>query len=306
MFDVISIGTATVDIIAKSESLIVKDDFLSIPYSSKSEISDGLICSGGGATNSSSSFSRLGLRSACVSLIGNDPISSYVFNDLKKYYVDNFFLVQKIEPTDYSIILVAPDGGRSVLTNRGDSRLEEENIDWDRLKETKWFYITSLEGNIDLLEKLIGFAKDFNIKIALNPGNRELKQKDRLLPLLKFVDFFLLNETEAEIFTEIGMNDPNFWTKLSSCGAKIIAVTKGREGAHVLFGEENYYSPILNVKPVDELGAGDAFGSAFVAGLIYDLPPKDALFWGIRNSASVVSKLGAKAGLLTLEEIKSV
>lgn len=306
MFDVISIGTATIDIIAKSKSLEVKDKFLSIPYSSKREISEGLICSGGGATNSSSSFSRLGLRSACVSLVGNDPISSYVFNDLKKYSVDDYFLIQKIEPTDYSIILVAEDGGRSVLTNRGESRLEEENIDWDHLKETKWFYITSLEGNIDLLEKLIGFAKEFNIKVAINPGNRELKEKNRLLPLLKFVDFFLLNETEAQTFTEIDMSDSNFWTKLSSCGARIIALTKGREGAHVLVGNENYFSPILNVKPVDELGAGDAFGSAFVAGLIYDLSPKDALFWGIKNSASVVSKLGAKAGLLTLDEIKSV
>lgn len=305
MFDVISIGAATVDIIAKSESLLVNNNLLSLSYSSKNEISDGLICSGGGATNSSSSFSNLGLRSACVAIVGNDPISSYVFNDLQKYHIDNYFLTQKIEQTDYSIILVAPDGGRSILTNRGDSRLEENNIDWDRLKETKWFYITSLEGNIDLLEKIIGFANEFNIKVSLNPGNRELKQKSQLSPLLKFVDFLLLNETEAEEFMEMKIDDnPDFWKKLSECGAKIIAVTKGRDGAHVLYNGENYFSPILNVQPVCELGAGDAFGSAFVAGLIYGLQPKDALFWGIKNSASVVSKLGAKSGLLTLEEIK--
>lgn len=306
MFDIISIGAATVDILAKSDSLIVKDDFLTLPYSSKNEISDGFIGSGGGATNSSASFSNLGLKSACVSLLGDDPISGYVLNDLKKYSVDSSLLIQsENETTDHSIVLIAPDGGRSILTDRGDSRLEEKNIDWEKIKDTKWFYITSLEGNIELLEKLIGFAQENNIKISLNPGLRELKQKNHLFPLLKFVDFFLLNKTEAEMFTEIRNDNPNFWKSLFTCGAKITAVTNGREGAHVLFENENYYSPIINIKPVDELGAGDSFGSAFVAGLIYNLPPQDALFWGIKNSASVVSKMGAKPGLLTFEQINS-
>lgn len=305
MFDVISFGAATVDILAKSENLIVKDNLLTLPYSSKNEISDGFIGSGGGATNSSSSFANLGLKSACVSLLGQDPLSGYVLNDLKQYSVDTSFLIQsKNETTDHSIVLIAPDGGRSILTDRGNSRLEEEHIDWGRIKDSKWFYITSLEGNIELLEKLIGFAHDANIKVSLNPGLRELKQKNRLLPLLKFIDFFLLNKDEAEMFTEINRDNPNFWKILASCGTKIIAVTKGREGAHVLSENENYYSPIINTNPIDELGAGDSFGSAFVAGLIHGLLPKDALFWGVKNSASVVSKMGAKPGLLTLEQIK--
>lgn len=303
MLDVISFGTATVDIFAKSDSLTIEDNSLCLPYSSKNEIKAGFIASGGGATNSSVSFANLGLKSACIALFGDDPISGYIFDDLEKYSVDSSFLItRKKEITDYSIILISPDGARSILTNRGQSRLEEKDIDWDRLK-SKWFYITSLEGNIELLEKIIGFAQENNIKIALNPGNRELKQKNRLLPLLKFVDFFLLNQTEAEILTEIPHTDAGFWNRLASLDSKITAVTNGREGAHVLTNNENYYSPIINVKPIDETGAGDSFGSAFVAGLIYNLSVQEALFWGVKNSASVVSKIGAKPGLLTLKEI---
>ena len=304
MYDVISFGAATVDIFAKSDNLIVNKDLLSIPYSSKNEITQGLICSGGGATNTSVSFSRLGLKSACVSLIGNDPLTEYITSELENDNVDVSLLSQnKNDTTDFSIILVAPDGGRSILTSRGDSKLEEDNIAWDKIQHSKWFYITSLEGNVDLLEKLIGFAKEFDIKIALNPGNRELKQPKQLTPLLKHIDFLLLNQTESETLTGLDSTDPRFWEKLHHYGNKITAITNGREGAHILTSDKDFYSPIINVKPVDETGAGDGFGSAFIAALIHNITPANALFWGIKNSASVVAFLGAKEGLLKFEEI---
>jgi len=305
MLDVISIGGATIDIFVKSKQFIVDNNLLSLEYSSKNEISQSLICSGGGATNSAVSFSRLGLKSACLSLIANDHLSNYIIDDLKKELVaTNLLIKNKNDTTDYSVILVAPDGGRSILTNRGETRLEEKNINWDKIPKTKWFYITSLEGNLELLEELIGFAKENKIKIALNPGNRELAQRKKLLPLLKLVDFLLLNKTESESFIGLDIDDKDFWPNLISLSPPIVAVTNGRDGAFVFAEGKHYFSPIINVKPIDETGAGDAFGSTFVASLIYGFSSHDALFWAIKNSASVVSCLGAKPCLLTLKQIK--
>jgi len=305
MLDVISIGGATIDIFVKSKQFIVDNNLLSLEYSSKNEISQSLICSGGGATNSAVSFSRLGLKSACLSLIANDHLSNYIIDDLKKESVATNLLVKnKNDTTDFSVILVAPDGGRSILTNRGETRLEEKNINWDKIPKTKWFYITSLEGNLELLEELIGFAKENKIKIALNPGNRELAQRKKLLPLLKLVDFLLLNKTESEAFVGLDIDDKDFWPNLISLSPSMVAVTNGRDGAFVFADGKHYFSPIINVKPVDETGAGDAFGSTFIAGLIYGFSAQDSLFWAIKNSASVVSCLGAKPCLLTLKQIK--
>jgi sugar/nucleoside kinase (ribokinase family) len=305
MYNIISIGASTVDVFVKSDQFIQKDDLIALPYSSKNEISENLLCSGGGASNSSVAFSRLGLKSACVSLLGNDPLSQYVITDLTKEKVDISLLVRpKNELTDFSVILVAADGGRSILTNRGLHRLEEKHILWSKIKNTKWFYITSLEGNTDLLEKLVGFAHDHKIKIALNPGNRELNQKRRLIPLLKYIDFFLLNQTESENLLGLSNTHPDFWTKVSLLKPVITAVTNGRQGAHVFTNGQHFYSPIINTKPIDETGAGDSFGSAFVAALFLKHDPKDALSWGIKNSASVVSALGAKTALLTQKQIK--
>ena len=304
MYDVISIGAATVDIFVKSDNLIVSDNFIGIERSSKNEINQSLICSGGGATNSAVAFSRLNLKSICVSLIGSSHINGYIFEDLQNDHISTDLIIQDDhDSTDFSVILVGDDGSRSILTNRGHGGLQEKHISWDKIKDTKWFYITSLEGNIDLLEKLIGFAKENNIKISLNPGNRELSQHQRLLPLLKLVDFLLLNQEEAETLVDTKKADPNFWKNIASLGVPLIGVTNGREGAHILCQGQQFYSPIINVNPIDETGAGDAFGSAFVSALIYQKDPKEALFWGVKNSASVVSCLGAKPGLLTLDQI---
>ena len=306
MFDVVSIGTATVDIFVKSTALKIQNNSLTISTSSKNEMSQGLISSGGGATNSSASFSRLGLKSACLSLLGTDPLSLYIVNDLGKYQVNTDLLVRlENEVTDYSVILVADDSSRSIITNRGTSRLESDQMKWDKISATDWFYITSLEGNLDLLEMLIGFATEHSIKVSFNPGNRELADLPRLIPLLSRLELLLLNREESESLTAIEMNQPGYWEKLLSYGPKITAVTAGREGAYVLSPTEKLFSPIINTRAVDETGAGDSFGSAFVSGLIHHLSLSESLFWGVKNSASVVSYVGSKAGLLTLQGIKA-
>ncbi|MCX6726782.1 MAG: carbohydrate kinase family protein [Candidatus Shapirobacteria bacterium] len=305
MIDVISIGAATVDIFVKSDQFKIDNSLLSLPVSSKNEMTDSLICSGGGATNSSVSFSRLELKSTCLSLLGDDPLGLYVFKDLKDSRVDtNLLIHQQSEITDYSIILVGPDGSRSILTNRGPTHLEASQIDWDKISGTGWFYITSLEGNLDLLEQLVGFAREHTIKVSLNPGNRELAQSPRLLPLLPYVNFLLLNKTESEELTGLSVDNDQLWSKLSSYGSAITAVTDGRNGAYILADGNKLYSPIINTQPVDETGAGDAFGSTFIAAQIHGLDLPASLHWAIKNSASVVSALGAKPGLLTFSQIK--
>ncbi len=304
-FDVISIGAATVDIFIKSKDLIITQELIGLKPSSKNEITQNLICSGGGATNSSVSFSRLGLKSAPISLIGNSYLNQYIFDDLKKNQVlSNFISIDKNDTTDFSIILVSHDGSRSILTNRGLGRLQTKHIPWNKIKKSKWFYVTSLEGNLDLLEQIIGFSKENNIKIALNPGKRELEHRRRIISLAKMVDFLLLNREESEMFIDLPFNKDNFIPEIHQLKIPLVTITAGRDGAYLFTQSNQYYSPIINTKPVDETGAGDSFGSTFLAALIYNKSPQDALFWAMKNSASVVSHLGAKPGLLTLKQIK--
>ena len=306
MYDIITIGAATVDIFVKSDQFVVDNNLLSIGYASKNEMTQSLITSGGGATNAGVSFSRLGLKTGVLALIGDDFLSDFIITNLKDENIDTNLMIRTPNSSaDFSVILVANDGGRSIITNRGSTRLEINNIEWEKLFNTQWFYISSLEGNMELLEQLIGYASEHQIKVSLNPGNRELLDSKRLIPLLSHIDLLLLNTVESELLTGIKVNSDNYWEKLKSYGSKIVAVTDGRNGAYIQTLDEKLYSPIINTHPVDETGAGDSFGSAFVAALINKLTPQEALFWGIKNSASVVSKMGSKAGLLNFSQIKN-
>ena len=164
-FDVISFGSAILDVFLTSPDIkVIKSDqfftgkAIAVPYGTKSEVDRLVICSGGGGTNTAVGFSRLGLKAAVVARCGWDFAGKIVRKEIKKEGVDDCFLVQlEGEQTDYSTFLVAPDGNRTILVYRGGTRLEKSVIDFKNLNSS-WFYVSSLEGNLDLLADLVSHA----------------------------------------------------------------------------------------------------------------------------------------------------
>ena len=142
------------------------------------------------------------------------------------------------------------------------------------------------------------------MKVFFNPGKNELKQVDKLKGLLEDVEILLLNREESEILFNLSFDDILSGNLIHQLNLPVVAVTAGADGAYVFSDNHQFYSPAVNHHPVDETGAGDSFGSTFIAALIHQKSPQDALFWAVKNSASAVSLLGSKSGLLTLKQIK--
>ena len=87
-------------------------------------------------------------------------------------------------------------------------------------------------------------------------------------------------------------------------GPSIIVVTNGAEGVYIADKEFMYFHKSIPPKQlVNTLGAGDSFGSCFVAALLHKKTIEEALFYGIINASSVISHEGAKTGLLTWAQI---
>jgi len=59
----------------------------------------------------------------------------------------------------------------------------------------------------------------------------------------------------------------------------------------------------LKIKVIESTGAGDAFASSFLSGMIKKNDIKFALKMGLANSESVITHPGAKNRLLNLNEI---
>lgn len=305
-YDTISFGSATLDVFIKSPEIKVEESkrmftgkALIAPYGAKCEVEELVICSGGGGTNTAVGFSRLGLKAAVVARCGWDFAGKIVRQELKKEKVSDEFLVQaEEEKTDYSTILVGPDGGRTIFVYRGGTRIEKSVIDFRKINSF-WFYISSLEGNIRLVGELVKFAKKNHIKVAINPGRRELAQRKKLLPIIDKVDVLIINHEEAAQLTGTTIFDPKVFKKTALVSQGIVVVTRGAKGLY-LFDEKDKLLKAdgFKVEMTDATGAGDGFGAGFVGGLAKGLKLEEALKLGISNGASAVTKIGAKAGLL--------
>jgi sugar/nucleoside kinase (ribokinase family) len=108
---------------------------------------------------------------------------------------------------------------------------------------------------------------------------------------------------EAMIIEPWTHNIMEIFRVLLAAGVKVVVITDGKNGSQATDGEALYWFPAYTAPVVDTLGAGDAFGSAFVAGMIRDGDIARGLELGAANGSSVVRYFGAKPGLLTAEEI---
>lgn len=313
-FDVVTFGSAFVDVYLSSPDFkIIKSSqsptgvAMCEVYGGKIGIKKMVMTTGGGATNVAVGLERLGLQTGCVSCVGNDDWGLFVRKELKKEGVSPLYIQKTNQAhTSYSTILVSEDGGRSALVFRGASnKLSWHKVAWDKL-EANWFYVSSLGGDLNMLTKIVRTAQDKGIKIALNPGSKEIKSKAKLKAFLSQVELLLVNRQEAAKLTGHKFKSKEaILSSVGKLGAKMVAVTEGRKGATLVKGKEQVKVEAIKVKAIEETGAGDAFGCGVVAGLIKGLGLEQALRLGIANGASVVKQFGPKAGLLFEPEISN-
>ena len=322
MYDIVTIGSATRDVFIKTNSFIkIKERDLKtridispndlggvLPLDSKVEIDNIHFDIGGGATNAAVSFARKGFKVVSINALGNDFNGRDIKEALLKENVNTLFQETKGKFTGYSLIIVGNEGDRTVLVYRGaSSDLKAGKIKWNLLKNAKWFYITSLNGNLNLLEKIIKFCKNNNIKIAFNPGSQELKHRILLIKFLKNVDILILNQEEAANLCEFSFEETNKIIKklVNLTMSNIFVMTKGKKGV-VVYDRKNVYEAGIfkEREAVDRTGAGDAFGSGFLTGFLKK-GIKEGIRQGSANSTSVLEYIGAKQGLLTKKELNS-
>ena len=272
-----------------------------LPLGSKLGLDQLQVTTGGGATNAAVTFSRLGLKAACITRVGQDLAGEEVARELKRERVAaNFVQIDDELHTATSIIFVAGTGHRAILTFRGAANaLSAKQIPWNKLN-SRWFYITGLGGNLKLIGQIMDAAKKCGAKVAWNPGNGELVLGlKKLAPLLKQTAVLIMNREEAAALTNLPPRHlHDIIKKLKPFGLDVLAITDGQRGAYLQADNKTVFTPALKGKRVNTTGAGDAFGSGLVAALTKEYDISDALKVAMLNATSVVCHMGAKAGIL--------
>ena len=298
--NVLCVGSATVD------------NFLTIDLPlSKIKIGDKVLVnsvethSGGGATNSAAALTKLGLKVKVLAKIGRDHDAEFIIKELNYYKIKNVCLKRSDKNTDSATIISSTkEKDRIIYVHKGasndllisDFKKKHLNVDW--------IYLASLLGKSFQTGKHIAENKSKKTKLLFNPSLYLAKQRTKLFPVLKETEILVLNKEEAQALSGIKKNSPELLRPLSKLGPKIVIITDGNKKLFAFDGENVYSLLPPEVKVKHTAGAGDAFTSGFLAGIIKDYSFEDALRLGQVNSTSVIQHLGTKNKLLTEKEAK--
>lgn len=292
-FDVITFGSAVVDVFVKT-NLPEKAGKISYPSGSKIKITETRTDIGGGGTNTAVAFSRLGMKTGCISKIGDDANGKKILNCLKKEKIKFLGAIEKNSSTDFSIILDSRESERTILVHKKiNNELSLKEVNFRKLK-TKWIYLSTVLGkSFQTQKKIAKTLHERGVKIAFNPTEYLIKEED-IFPLLKICDVMTLNKEEAMLLTK----KKDLLKGLHELGPKIVVITDKDNLISCFDGKKKYFLKPNKVKVVERTGAGDAFASGFVAGIIVNKSIQECLKLGLREGESVLGYLGAKNNLI--------
>jgi sugar/nucleoside kinase (ribokinase family) len=326
MFDIITIGGATRDITFftdKGKVIDTPEDLtaqrlLAFEYGAKIRSEEVQMSFGGGACNAAATFARMGFAVSIISRIGNDARGKEITENLRKRGIDTSLLqLDEQRGSAFSFIVIdsaRQEGERVIFAHKG--AVNDLEIRGEDLKQSGWLYVTGMgDGWKNDLAQITQAVAEGGIHMAWNPGATEISGgKENLVPFLRHAEVLILNKDEAiELVRSDRENtlrgeDLNDAAKLiraiGAWGLKIVVLTDGRSGAYVHASGTTWKASAVIGKQADTTGAGDAFGSGFVAGYMVSSDPQTALRYAILNSSGEVTEVGAESGILTREEIE--
>ncbi|MDR3375388.1 MAG: adenosine kinase [Ancalomicrobiaceae bacterium] len=312
-FDVLTIGNAIVDVIAP-----IEDDFLVAQALTKGSMrlidtdeaerlyglmAAGVEISGGCAGNTAAGAASFGARTAFIGKVADDHLGHVFRHDIGAAGV-HFATAPLVggAPTARSMILVSPDGERTMNTFLGACQhLTSADIDRDVVAAASIIY---LEGYLwDPPEAKIAFrhAADAahvagrQVAMTLSDSFCVDRYREEFLDLLRSgaVDIVFANESEAKALYETA----DFDTAVAALrqDARLAAVTLGARGSLVVTREETWQ---VGVSPVEQLvdttGAGDLYAAGFLAGLSRGQPLADCAELGGIAAGEIITHYGAR------------
>lgn len=274
---------------------------------------------GGSATNVAIAAARLGRRAAVVTRVGDDPLGVYLQQALHDFGVDTSFIgVDPRLPTPLALAVTEQPDDPSLLFYRypsaPDLELHAEDLDADVVAEVPVLWLTgsgfSRAPSRDAHHRWLqtrARRRHTILDLDYRPGfwDDERAAHDELQLALPDVTVALGNRTECRVAT--GTDEPDVAAdRLLAMGIELAIVKKGADGVLVASVDERVTVPPIAVEVVCGLGAGDAFGGAFVHGLLAGWRPADVVAYANAAGAIVASRLLCSEAMPTAAEIDAL
>lgn len=313
---VVAVGNALVDVIARAnESFIaaqhrehgMEKGAMTLIDTKRAEqlyaaMGPGIEASGGSACNTIAGFASFGGLGGFIGKVADDQLGTVYTHDIRALGVE--YNTQPLivgEPTGRCLILVTPDGQRTMNTFLGASvELSPEDIDTDLIGESMVTYLEGYLFDRDRAKSAFIAAAEAAHKaghrVALtlsDPFCVDRHRSDFLKLVENHVDILFANEEEIKsLFMQQSFEDA-----ASAVGknVEIAVLTRGEKGAVIRNCSKSITvnaAPVANV--VDTTGAGDQFAAGFLYGFTEGMTLEEAGILGALAAAEVISHVGPR------------
>ena len=311
-YDVTGIGNAIVDIIGRCDDAYLKKigagkgSMRLVDANEIAKIYSGMgpaiETSGGSAANTLAGIASFGGRAGFIGKVADDEFGRIFSHDIRAIGVK--FTAPPVSgsmPTSRSLILVTPDGERTMNTFLGISTdLDHGQLDRDLIRESAILY---LEGYLfDRPEAKAAFrdalaeAKQAGRKVALTLSDGFCVDRHRaeFIELIRSgVDILFANESEIMSLYET----QNFDTAADHArrDTKLAVLTRSAKGSVILADGQSFSIPANKIeKVIDSTGAGDLYAAGFLFGYANGKSLETSGKLASLAAAEVISHIGAR------------
>ncbi|MBS2210779.1 carbohydrate kinase family protein [Carboxylicivirga mesophila] len=299
-YDIIVTGDCNIDIIF--------NNFNKIPHFGEEVIAhDFDIVLGSSAGITAAHLAALGVNVAYIGAIGADSFGQQFKELLGSYGVCTNYMIEKKAYKTGCTVVMSKDEDRANLTHAGAmAQLTPQDIPVDLLASTPYFHMSNpyvLPHFRNVLPQFFKAIKEHQVHTSLDPQwDVEEKWNTNLRQLLPYVDVFLPNEKELQLLLK--GNKLEVEELLQDYQTKIIN-TCGSDGVQLIsLKTRRSYSSYQNTKPVDCIGAGDAFTAGFLAGTIDGKNTDEAIDMGCKSGALSTTVAGGGVPYSSREEFE--
>lgn len=312
-YDVLCIGNAIVDIIAQCDEAFLTDNgiikgAMNLIDGERAELlysrmGPAIEASGGSAGNTAAGIASFGGRAAYFGKVSRDHLGEVFTHDIRAQGVA--FDTKPLDgtpPTARSMILVTPDGERSMNTYLGACvELGPDDVEADKASSAKVTYFEGYLWDPPLAKEAIrmtaahAHAAGREVSMTLSDSFCVDRYRGEFLDLMRSgtVDIVFANSHEIKSLYETSSFDEALAQIRKDC--KLAAITRSEKGSVIVRGDETVVIEATKIRElVDTTGAGDLYAAGFLHGYTQGRSLKDCGDLGSLAAGLVIQQIGPR------------
>ncbi len=265
---------------------------------------------GGSAPNTLLALAGLEIPAVISGKIGDDEFGRTYAEQVGAYGITSR-LVTEPGRTGSSVILVTPDGERTMNTHLGMcQRFCTADVDEALLAGAQYLYFTGYMWDTDLQKDAILHAitraREAGSQVVFDvadPFAAERYRDDFVALIRDHVDIVFANRREAQLL--YGLQEAHECAARLGADVRIAALKVGKDGCLVVAQGDPVAVGGRPITAVDSTGAGDMFAAGFLAGLAWGRSAAEAAGIGGYLAEEVIMRVGAQLPIDRIRELRT-